>query len=115
MVVYRTDLVAFVLDQLDFIEEKLREACADPASQKAAVTEASGAVPQLRDRLRAEDEPKATLCMFAFRALVDRNAFDWWAKLAKMERKEFLEECAPLLDTDTGAIAAVRAVVVAKA
>jgi hypothetical protein len=46
-----TEFAPFVLDLLDFMEEKLREAIADEASQASAVSEAAGALPLLRDRL----------------------------------------------------------------
>jgi hypothetical protein len=52
MVSYRTDLAAFVLDQLDFIECKLKDAYSDAASQKAAIVGAAGTVPQLRQTVR---------------------------------------------------------------
>jgi hypothetical protein len=73
---YRTNLAEFLLDQLDFIESKLKEARDHPPSQKAAVIEPAGAVPQIRERLWSEDEAKATLCLFAFNALLDRGAAD---------------------------------------
>lgn len=51
----RTEFAAFVLDLLDFIEEKIQESLDDEASRAAAVGEAAGAVPVLRDRLREND------------------------------------------------------------
>ena len=110
MAAYRTDLADFVLDQLDFIECKLKEACDNPVSQKGAVIEAGGAVPQIRERLWSEDETKATQCLLAFSALVDRDAAAWWAKLAEMDREQFLLEVDGLLDPKAGGIAGVRAV-----
>ena len=46
------EFVPFVLDLLDFVEEKIGEAVADEASRPGAVGEAAGALPLLRDRLR---------------------------------------------------------------
>lgn len=110
MIEYRTDLDSFVLDQLDFIECKLREARDDAASQKGAVTEASGIIPQVRDRLWAENEKKATQCLLVFPKLVERDAEEWWRALAAMERKKFLLETQDLLDPVNGAIAGARLV-----
>jgi len=103
---YRTDLADFVLDQLDFIDGKLREARDDPASQKGAIIEAGGAISQVRERLWAQDKTRATQCLLAFPALVDRNASAWWTKLAEMDREQFLPEVDRLFN----AIAAVRSV-----
>jgi hypothetical protein len=50
-----TEFAPFVLDLLDFIVEKLREAVADETCQTAAVSEAAGALPLLRDRLRENE------------------------------------------------------------
>jgi hypothetical protein len=55
---FRTDLTDFLLDCLDLAECKLREAQNDPASQKAALTEAGGAFPLMAMRLREEDPLK---------------------------------------------------------
>jgi hypothetical protein len=43
---------AFVLDLLDFMEERIGEALESEASRFAAVGEAAGAIPVLRDRPR---------------------------------------------------------------
>jgi len=99
---YRTGLIEFALDQLDFIESKLNEACTDPASQKAAATEAGGAIPQLKERLRAEDPTKYAQCAF----LGDVFDNDRWSNLATMEREQFLAEAA----STNRAIAAARTV-----
>jgi hypothetical protein len=53
----RTEFVPFVLDLIDFMNEKIREAIGDEDSRAAAVGEAAGALPLLRDRLR-EDKSK---------------------------------------------------------
>jgi hypothetical protein len=56
MPTYRTALNDFVLDQIGFVECKLHEAVRDAASQISAITEASGVVPQLRERMFSEDQ-----------------------------------------------------------
>jgi hypothetical protein len=50
-----TPTTDFVLDLLDFMEEKLREALRDETSRVGAVNEAAGAVPVLRDRPRENE------------------------------------------------------------
>jgi hypothetical protein len=57
---YRTTLVAALLDLLDFVEGKLREALDDPASQLAAATEAGCAMPLMLERLRQDEVIGAT-------------------------------------------------------
>jgi hypothetical protein len=45
----RTEFAAFVLDLMDFIEEKIGEAMDNESSRAAAIAEAAGAIPVLRD------------------------------------------------------------------
>jgi hypothetical protein len=90
----RTDLSAFLLDCLDFVECKLREAELEPGCQKAAVIEAGGVFPLMAMRLRAEDPVK-----LASWALTPAESFDnsrWWDQLASMDRDKFLKEVEPL-------------------
>jgi hypothetical protein len=47
----RTDFTAFVLDLMDFIEEKIAEALDAEESLIGAITEAAGVLSLLRDRL----------------------------------------------------------------
>ncbi|MGB6535811.1 MAG: hypothetical protein WBF58_07595 [Xanthobacteraceae bacterium] len=96
-----------MLDQLDFIECKLREAMADSASQKGAIVEAAGVVPQLKERLWSEDGGKATSCLLAFQQLVERDGDDWWDELANMEHDKFVAEAKRLL-ADQGPVATLR-------
>jgi hypothetical protein len=85
----RTDFTDFVLDILDFMEEKLREAIDDESARRAAISEATGAVPLLRDRLR-EDELTLTRFMMVFDVqLLEPHATPWWTEIARMERAEF--------------------------
>jgi len=84
---YRTGLNQFVLDQIDFIEGKINEAIADPSSQKGAITEAGGIIPQLKERLWSEDKDRAGLCMYAFPELVDRDGIDLLPQLPSFIRR----------------------------
>jgi hypothetical protein len=77
---------------IDFIEEKIREALADPTAQFGAVTEAAGAVPLMMDRLQ-EDKTKQTQFILIF----GLSWRDDWQDLARMEREEFVREANTLL------------------
>jgi hypothetical protein len=48
----RTEFTAFVLDLMDFIEEKIMEALENEPSRFAAIGESAGAIPVLSDQLR---------------------------------------------------------------
>lgn len=80
---YRTDLAAYVLDLLDFIEEKIAEAESDPASRLAALAEAAGAIPIIKDRLRREDQTVLTQLMLIGFIEVDLGA------MAELPDEEF--------------------------
>jgi hypothetical protein len=93
----RTDFTAFVLDLMDFIEEKIRESIDDESSRPAAVGEAGGAVPLLRDRLR-EDEDMLTRFMLVLDVrLLEPQATPWWSEFSEMDRAEFEERAADLV------------------
>ena len=80
-----TAFAPFVLAILDFMEEKSRDAIADESFRTSAVSEAAGAIPLLRDRLR-EDETKQAQFMLVFDVrLLEPHATPWWA--------EFTEDC----------------------
>lgn len=104
----RTSVADFVLDLLDFVEEKIREAIADPASRFAAITEAADAIPVIRHRLRHDSQRLQFALVLGSKFEADHWR-DWWDKFAKMERDEFSSEAAALIRHD-GAIAALRAV-----
>jgi hypothetical protein len=89
------------------MEEKIREALDDESSRPAAGSEAAGAVPLLRNRLR-EDEVALTQFMLVFDVqLFEPHATPWWREFAKMNRAEFEERAADLV----GRLAALRATV----
>jgi hypothetical protein len=94
MSTYRTPLNDFILDQIGFVECKLNDAIRDAASQIAATIEASGVVPQLRERMFSEDQGKATQCVLACPELFDLN---WWNELAVIDRTQFLSKASSLL------------------
>ena len=60
-----TELAPFVLDLIDFMEEKIQGSMADEASRAGAVSEAAGALPLLRDRLREDETRKAPFTLFS--------------------------------------------------
>lgn len=102
----RTELKPFILDLLDFMEEKIREAIANEASRTGAISEAAGVVPLLRDRL-CENEVAQTQFMLVFDGqLYEPHAIRWWAEFARMERTEFEKQAADLVRP----LAALRAV-----
>jgi len=105
----RTDFTAFVLDLLDFMEEKIHEAVDDERSRPAAISEAAGAIPLLRDRLR-EDEVAQAQFMLVFDAQTfDADASKWWSDLAQMGRAEFDKLAADLVGPQ-GKLAVLRVV-----
>jgi hypothetical protein len=80
-----TEFAPFVLDLLDFMQEKLREAIADEASQAGAVSEAAGVLPLLRDRLREDETKKAQFMLVFDEYLYGPHATQWWATFARMD------------------------------
>ena len=60
---FRTAPVSALLDLLDFVDEKLREALDNPASQLAAATEAGCAMPLVLERLREDEAIGATFVL----------------------------------------------------
>lgn len=95
-----TERAPFLLDLLDFMEEKIREGVADEASRAAAVSEAASAVPLLRDRSREDDETTAGFLLVFDEGIYGPYAANWWAALGRMERPEFEEQAARLIGPD---------------
>jgi hypothetical protein len=107
-----TEFTPFVLDLLDFMQEKIREAVTEEASQAGAIAEATGAVPLLRDRLQ-EDEVKQVQFMLVFDdQLFEPHATRWWAEFARMDRAAFEKQAADLI-RPRGMLAVLRAVAAA--
>lgn len=110
----RTEFAPFVMDLLDFIEEKIVEALRDEASQVAAIGEAAGAVAPLRDRLREDEFVLAQFMLVLGTKLEERHAGEWWLAFADMDRAEFENEAAGLVGPQ-GALAVLRDVTAAGA
>jgi hypothetical protein len=106
----RTEFTDFVLDLLDFMEEKLREALRDETSRVGAVNEAAGAVPLLRDRLRENEVVQAQFMLVFDNELYEPHAAGRWRDLAQMPRADFEVEVEAFLKPG-GAFAALRPVV----
>lgn len=106
----RTELADFVLDLLDFMEEKFRESLADENSRIAAVGEAAGAVPVLRDRLRENELVQAKFMLIFDNELYEPHATGRWHDLARMPRADFEAEVGSFLKPG-GTFAALRSIV----
>jgi hypothetical protein len=105
----RTEFANFVLDLLDFMEEKLREALADENSRIAAVGEPAGAMPLLRDRLREDEVVQTQFTLVFDNELYEPHASERWRSLARMPRTDFEAEVEALVKPG-GAFAALRAI-----
>jgi len=106
----RTEFAAFVLDLLDFIEEKIGEAMDNESSRAAAIGEAASAIPVLRDRLCDNDEVNAHCILALGNVLEARYAADWWTDFAKMNRQEFESGARDLVGPE-GRLAILRKIV----
>lgn len=87
---YRTEMKAYALDLLDFVEEKIAEAERDVASRTAALSEAAGAFPIIKDRLYHEDQ--TALAQFMLLGLFEIG-FD---RLSRAKESEIAEEVRQL-------------------
>jgi hypothetical protein len=92
-----TKFAPFVLDLLDFIEEKLREATANEVSRTGAVSEAAGVLPLLRDRLRDNEVVQAQFILMFSEYLFGPHTADWWTGFARMDRPAFQKEAETLV------------------
>jgi hypothetical protein len=87
-----------LLELLDFVDEKLREALDDPASQLAATTEAGCAMPVILERLR-EDQAIGLNFMLVFETKLEKHDWrQWWDDFANSEREEFCCGAKDVLD-----------------
>jgi hypothetical protein len=109
-----TEFTPFVLDLLDFMEEKIREAVADEASRAGAISEAAGAVPLLRGRLSQNEDAQARFMLVFDNQMYDADAAKWWADLAGMDRPAFEMHAADLVKPN-GVLAMLRPVAAASA
>jgi hypothetical protein len=79
-------------DCLKFIEEKLDEAVRNPDCQKGAITEASGAMTNIRQVLfSAKYEYWFTVAALCCDQLIEENWQPWWNEFAHFDRQQFLE------------------------
>ncbi|MBR1178080.1 hypothetical protein JQ617_29255 [Bradyrhizobium sp. KB893862 SZCCT0404] len=96
---------------MDFIEEKVGEAMHDESVRGAAISEAAGAIPVLRDRLRENDVMNANFILVLGNMVEARYAEDWWDDFGGLDRHEF-EDAAQDLVGPEGGLAILRKVVV---
>jgi hypothetical protein len=110
----RTEFAPFILDLLDFMEEKIREAVADEASRAGAVSEATGVVPLLRDGLCENEVAQGQFMLLFDGQLYEPHATQWWTEFVRMDRAEFEKQAADLVKPH-GVLAMQRAVAAAGA
>jgi hypothetical protein len=106
----RTEFVGFVLDIIAFVEENIGEALEDETWRMAAVGEAAGAVPLLRERLGENEVVLANFILVLGNIIEERWASEWWDGFAKMERQDF-EDAARDLVGPEGRLAILRKIV----
>lgn len=105
----RTEFAPFALDLVDFIEEKIGEALADESLRAAAIGEAAGAIPLLRDRLRENEVVQANFILALGNMIEERWATEWWDDLARADRGEFARIARDLVGPE-GRLAILRVV-----
>jgi len=88
---YRTDLVAYSTDLLDFAEERLNEAQEDPSWREAALDEAAFALRLMEDRLRRENKDDV-IGPLAVSGFFEQDL----KKLSGLTEGEFTEKAADL-------------------
>ena len=97
---WRTDLKAFLLDNLNFIVEQIELAQNDPSDRRAAIDAARGIIPLLRERLCGLDDPlQATFMLVASEWWAGNDWTETWDKLSKAE--EFDAQAKSLISAIT--------------
>jgi hypothetical protein len=105
----QTNLDDFLHDMVCFIEEKVTEALADPASQFAAIEEAACAIPLMRQRL-GENEVRWAQFVLVLDVKIETGWWqDWWREFAKMQRDDFVRTAGEMLEPN-GALQALKSV-----
>jgi hypothetical protein len=90
----RTEFAAFVLDLLDFVE-KIGEAMENEPSRVAAIGEAAGAIPVVRDRLR-ENDLANTQCILALGNMIEQRwPSEWWRTSPRWTRRNSKDHRGP--------------------
>jgi hypothetical protein len=107
----RTEFMFSILDLIDFIDEKICEAIADESLRAAAVSEAAGALPLLRVRLREDEVVQAQFILVFSEYLYGPFVAQWWTEFARMDREAFEKEAEALV----GRLAVLRQVAAAGA
>jgi len=77
-----------IAECLMLVEEKLDEAVADRNSQRAAVTEAAGALPAIQAYIRSS-EKQVSVAMLVCEQILFKD--EWWKEFAAHDRVTFLE------------------------
>jgi hypothetical protein len=94
---FRTSVADALLDLLDFVDEKLREALDNPASQFAAATEAGCAMPVILDRLREDPAIGLNFLLVLETKLEKEHWWQWWDDFANSEREDFCRDAKDVL------------------
>jgi hypothetical protein len=89
-----------------------REAVEDEAYAAGAISEATGAIPLLRERLRENEDALARFMLVFDVQLIEPHVTRWWAEFACMDRAAFEQQAADLVRPH-GALAALRALAAA--
>jgi hypothetical protein len=95
MVPYRTDLRAWLLDELDFILEQI-ELARSPSDQAVAVATAREIVPRITSRLQ-EDKYLNTQFALLFGDLMFNNWQETWTEMAKEPTENFTQSADDLV------------------
>jgi hypothetical protein len=92
-----TEFAPFVLDLVDFMEQKIRMGLDDEGARAKAVGDAAGVAPLLRGRLCENEAAQAQAMLLLDKQMYDADAAKWWADLAGVDRAEFEKQATDLL------------------
>jgi len=92
-----TEFAPFVLDLVDYMEQKIRTGLDDEGARAKAVGDAAGVAPLLRGRLCENEAAQAQAMLLLDRQMYDADAVKWWADLAGVDRAEFEKQAADVL------------------
>lgn len=95
---------------LDLLEQKIGEAFEFEVSRQAALSEAAGAIPPLRELLQESEIASAQSILALGNALEERWASEWWNDFVKMDRGEFEQTAQDFVGPD-GRLAILRKIV----
>jgi hypothetical protein len=103
----RTEFAAFVLDLMDFIDEKVREALDNDECPSRGSLRGGRRHPRAADRLRENEVVQANFILVLGNTIERRWAPEWWEDFARMNRAEFEEVARDLV----GRLAVLRRIV----